>query len=167
MSQTKTYKVQINSIDVTSYVSIAEIVRTFTNNITNAKIVLKRAVSNVLVLDENNINYSVIIQRGNSVATEETVFRGSIYNFSKDGFDYVLECKNKLFELVRKLNLDDRVFTFGNTGDLMRLSFYETFYNSLPAAVENDIDFFNHENGYEYFSFVIDLEDLVSEIEEI
>jgi len=32
---------------------------------------------------------------------------------------------------------------------------------------ENDMDFFSHENGYEYFSFVIDLEELISEIEEI
>ena len=32
---------------------------------------------------------------------------------------------------------------------------------------ENDMDFFSHENGYEYFSFVVDLEELVSEIEEI
>jgi len=32
---------------------------------------------------------------------------------------------------------------------------------------ENDIDFFSHENGYEYFSFVIDLDELFSEVEEI
>jgi len=32
---------------------------------------------------------------------------------------------------------------------------------------ENDMDFLSHENGYEYFSFVIDLDELVSEIEEI
>jgi hypothetical protein len=40
-----------------------------------------------------------------------------------------------LFEFVRNLNLEDRVFTLGNTGDLMRLSFYETFYNSLYECI--------------------------------
>ena len=101
MVESRTYKFTIGGVDVTSFVLKAEVLRDIGNNITNARILLNRKADTLVIFDEDNINHTVVIQRGTVTSTDNTIFQGAIYKLSNDSFNYILECKNKLQELVR------------------------------------------------------------------
>ena len=92
-------KVEINGVDVSSYVSSYNFQREKSNAIGMTKLILGQAVENVLVIDNNQ---TVDIWRGWTTSTDEKIFSGNIEKWEKQGGRIDITSKDKLWQLVRK-----------------------------------------------------------------
>jgi len=95
-------KVIIDGVDVSSYITTWEINNDYTSIVGVASIVVNRSLTTVMTINNELVGSEITIQRGVASATEEYIFRGYIVNVSFDGARYDFECKDKLYEAIRK-----------------------------------------------------------------
>jgi len=98
MAKIQTY-VEINGVDVTSYVYKWETTETFGGDIPEAQIVIGWGL--LATLDPSN-GMEVIIKRGPTTGQEYNVFKGQIDSLKKNKPYVTVYCKNMLIALVRK-----------------------------------------------------------------
>jgi len=93
-------KVTINSIDVSAYVHSFKIIQNFDNNFKTCSIGLRKTVESVLdFTNEELISADIIIQRGVTLATEQTKFRGYINKIDFSGAIVVISGSDKLSKI--------------------------------------------------------------------
>lgn len=93
----KLKKVTINGVDVSAYVMTFEVNQDFNINIQKGKVGLKNTVSSVLdFTDETLVYKSVLIQRGVSSSTEQTLLRGVVSGVEFDGGYVIISVEDNL-----------------------------------------------------------------------
>ena len=101
MASPKLKYVEIDSTDVSSYVTSFKVTRTKDSGITNAIISFNTNILTVIDFDENNTFHEIEIWRGVSAGNEDRIFKGEVYTFSKDGVFITCQCKCELYKAVR------------------------------------------------------------------
>lgn len=92
-------KVEINNVDVSSYIINYEIEETSGTAITSVDMTLSKNVSDVVTI---TLGTTLEIWRGFAVATEEKVFDGYIEMYEPDQGVFKIRGKDKLWDLQRK-----------------------------------------------------------------
>jgi hypothetical protein len=89
--------VEINAVDVSSYVGTFEVKEEFDQNIRTATIVLKSTVSTILDYnDDELVGSEVVIKRGVTLATEKILFQGFVRKIEFSGGIVTIRCEDKL-----------------------------------------------------------------------
>lgn len=90
-------KVEIDSIDVTTYVSSWKVEREFGEAVSKSVVILKENVSATgLLFDEDNAFHTIEIWRGVTTTTDTKIFKGEVGSFRKDGKNVILNCVDEL-----------------------------------------------------------------------
>jgi hypothetical protein len=98
MVRVKTY-VTIAGTDVSSRIFGWRFIDTFGNEIPDAEISTSKNVISDLTIAQGD---EVIIKRGATTGQEENVFKGNVDTIVKSGAKYIVKCKDKLIQLVRR-----------------------------------------------------------------
>ena len=94
MANPTLHKVTIDSTDVTAYVQSWKITRGMEQTISTCELKLSATVESVVTFDIDNVQHTITIERGVTVATEKTVFKGEIYIFERTGSLVNCKCKS-------------------------------------------------------------------------
>jgi hypothetical protein len=98
MVRVNTY-VTIAGTDVSTRIFGWKFIDTFGNEIPDAHIVTSKNVISDLTISQGD---EVIIKRGATTGQEENVFKGNVDTIVKSGPTYIIKCKDKLIQLVRR-----------------------------------------------------------------
>lgn len=98
----KKHYFELNSVDVTSYVINSDTTRESDNRISEAYLMLKSNIKNIMTVDDTLIGNTIIIKRGPTLGTETTIFRGSVIRVLPNGSFIELRCYDRLQESVDK-----------------------------------------------------------------
>ena len=97
------YLIHLDGIDVTSLCSSSKTERTFNNNISGGKLILKSSIINTGInFDINNVYHSVEIWRGVTTSTENKLFKGEIVRFKNDNINIECDIADDLQKAVRR-----------------------------------------------------------------
>lgn len=94
------FRVDVDGVNVTSYVRPFEINESKDNNITNIKLEFLKTIDGVVILQQLKI---IEIWRGEVTATDTKVFDGFITNVKTDGLKYTVTGGDKLYQGVNSL----------------------------------------------------------------
>ena len=102
LSLPKLTKIEVDSIDVTNYVSSWKINREFGSAITGGILVLKKTVENLgISFDDINVYHTVEIWRGKTTSTDVKIFKGEVETFKKDNANVICVIQDELSKAVR------------------------------------------------------------------
>jgi hypothetical protein len=101
MATPKLKYVEIDSTDVSSYVTSFKVTRTKDSGVSTAIISFNTNILTVIDFDEDNAFHEIEIWRGVSAGNEDRIFKGEVYTFTKDGVLITCQCKCELYKAVR------------------------------------------------------------------
>lgn len=100
-SPTRTY-VEINGINVTSYVTGWLMEEEWGNIITELKIRVSKRIDAVIDISEETPHYTVVVKRGPTTGQEYTVFQGFFVNHDINPSGYTITCMDKYYEALQR-----------------------------------------------------------------
>lgn len=92
-------KVTVGGVDISSYTLSYASERTWGDAVAQAEIKVKKTINAILTLATGQ---TVLIQRGWTLPTDETIFQGAVESYNPEGGTIKLICKDKAWDLVKR-----------------------------------------------------------------